>query len=135
MSHTFWKLVNVIIASSLTGSPDLFPSSKNQSCEVHHYRQVLVIFAEERLHGLLHEVLAFLVSRWVISKIKLFEIFLNLETITLSIHFLLAVLDKNLESFEMKNVSFLIRLLILKTTAKFTSHTSRFEGRINDFLD
>ena len=31
MSHTFWKLVNVIMASSLTGSPDLFPSSRNQS--------------------------------------------------------------------------------------------------------
>ena len=44
---------------------------------------------------------------------KLFLI--NLETITLSFHFLLVMLDKNSEWFEMKNVSFLIRLFMMNT--------------------
>ena len=93
---------------------------KTKVFEVHHYRQVLVIFAGERPHELLHEVLAFLISRWVIDMThSLWEPHIiwviNLETITLSFHFLLVMLDKNSEWFEMKNVSFLIRLSMLKT--------------------
>ena len=116
MTHTFWKLVNVIMASSLTGSPDLFPSSKNQSfwssslsTSSRDFRWRKTARASSRSFSFFDFTMIH--SLWEPHIIWV----INLETITLSFHFLWVMLDKNSGWFEMKNVSFLIRLSMLKT--------------------